>query len=161
MEGRFNQELPDNLKVAFKKAVNFEPRILTKQQINTRKINEANDIDVCNCDEYQEFEVNEVHIRNPNYKGKNYEPNYQKNKHNNNSNNSSSNSSGLEYKSYDNNNGGNFNNSKRNFTEKPSNVQVTHTGSVNKDLMFKIHKILQNPKQYRDKLPKHMQPATG
>ena len=27
--------------------------------------------------------------------------------------------------------------------------------------MYKIHKILKNPKQYRDKLPKHLQPVTG
>ena len=76
MEGRFNEELPDNLQATFQKAVNFEPSILTKQQINTRKVNEVNHIDVSNCDDYQEIEA---HIRNPNYKGKNYDPNYQKN----------------------------------------------------------------------------------
>ena len=27
--------------------------------------------------------------------------------------------------------------------------------------MCKIHEILKNPKQYRDKLPKHLQPVTG
>ena len=27
--------------------------------------------------------------------------------------------------------------------------------------MYKIHKILKNTKQYRDKLPKHLQPVTG
>ena len=46
MEGRFNQELPDNLQAAFQRTVNFEPRILTKQWINTRKVNEVNHIDV-------------------------------------------------------------------------------------------------------------------
>ena len=46
MEGRFNQDLSDNLKAAFDKAVNFEPRILTKQWINTRKVNEVNHTDV-------------------------------------------------------------------------------------------------------------------
>ena len=30
MEGRFDQELPDNLRAAFNKAVNFEPRVLMK-----------------------------------------------------------------------------------------------------------------------------------
>ena len=54
MEGRFNQELPDNLQAAFQRAVNFEPRVLTKQLINTRKVNEVNHIDVSNCDDYQE-----------------------------------------------------------------------------------------------------------
>ena len=129
-----------------------------KQWIHTRKVNEVNYIDVSNCDDYQEIEVNESHVRNPNYKGKNYDPNYQKNKHNNNSNNSSSNSSGSRYKSYNNNNGGNFNNNKGNFT---ANVQVTLTRPVNKEQMYKIHEILKNPKQYRDKLPKHLQPVTG
>ena len=74
MKGRFNQQLPDNLKAAFQKDVSFMPRILTKQWINTRSVSEVNHIDVSNCDDYQEFEVNEVHIRNPNYKAKNYDP---------------------------------------------------------------------------------------
>ena len=162
MEVRFNQRLPDNLQAAFQRAVNFEPRIVKKQWINTRKVNEVNYIDVSNCDDYQEIEVNESHIRNPNYKGKNYDPNYKKNKHNNNSNNSSNNSSDSGYKSYNNNNnGGNFTNNKGNYTEKPANVQVTLTGPVKKEQMYTIHKILKNPKQCRDKLPKHLQPATG
>ena len=70
MEGRFNQELPDNLQAAFQRAVNYEPRVLTKQQINTKKVSEVNHINVSNCDDYQEIEVNESHIRNPNYKCK-------------------------------------------------------------------------------------------
>ena len=66
MEGRFNQDLPESLQAAFKKATNFEPRILTKQTINTRRMNEVNPIDVTQCDD--EFEVNKAHIQNPNYK---------------------------------------------------------------------------------------------
>ena len=31
MTGRFNQDLPENLQMAFEKATNFEPRIITKQ----------------------------------------------------------------------------------------------------------------------------------
>ena len=46
MEGRFNQRLPKNLQEAFKTAMDFEPRILTKQCIHTRKVNEVNHIDV-------------------------------------------------------------------------------------------------------------------
>ena len=80
MEGRFSQELPDNLRAAFEKAMNFEPRVLTKQCINTRRVNEVNHIDVSS--DYQEIEINELHVRNSNYKGKNYDPNYQKNKQN-------------------------------------------------------------------------------
>ena len=50
MEGRFNQDLPESLQAAFKKATNFKPHILTKQTINTR-MNEVNQIDVTQCDE--------------------------------------------------------------------------------------------------------------
>ena len=72
MTGRFNQDLPENLQTAFEKATNFEPRIITKQSINNRKIHEVNHIDVTHEDE---IEINEAHVRNPNYKGKNYDPN--------------------------------------------------------------------------------------
>ena len=54
--------------------MDFEARILTKQHIHMRKVNEANHIDVSSY--YQEFEVNESQY----YKGKNYDCNYQKNK---------------------------------------------------------------------------------
>ena len=60
MEGRFNQDLPESLQAAFEKAMNFEPHILTKQTINTRRMNEVNQIDITNYDE--DFEVNEAHI---------------------------------------------------------------------------------------------------
>ena len=94
MEGRFNQDLPESLQAAFEKATNFKPRILTKQTINTRRMNEVNQIDVTQCDD--EFEVNEAHIRNPNCKGRNYDPNYQNKNKNNNNNNSSSSSQELD-----------------------------------------------------------------
>ena len=58
MEGRFNQRLPENLQEAIERAVDFEPMILTKQCIHTRKVNEVNHIDVSS--HYQEFEVNEA-----------------------------------------------------------------------------------------------------
>ena len=78
MTGRFNQDLPENLHTAFEKAVNFKPCIITKQSINERKVHDINHIDVTSCQ--NEIEINETHIRNPNYKGKNYDPNYQQNK---------------------------------------------------------------------------------
>ena len=141
--------------------MNFEPHILTKQTINTRRMNEINQIDVTQCDD--KFEVNKAHIQNPNYKGKNYDPNYQnKNKNNNNNNSSSSSSySGTQYNKPYNNNGGNSNNTKSNFQDKPTNVQVTPTGPVNRDQLFKIQEVLRHPSQYRDKLPPNEQPATG
>ena len=78
MTGRFNQDLPENLQTAFKKATNFEPHIITKQSINERKVHDINHIDVMSCQD--EIEINEAYVRNPNYKGKNYNPNYHQNK---------------------------------------------------------------------------------
>ena len=120
MEGRFNQDLPESLQATFEKAANFEPCILTKQTINTRRMNKINQIDVSPCDD--EFEVNKAHVRNPNYKGKNYDPNYQnrnKNNINNNSSNSCSNAGTVQ-------------------------VQVTLTGPVNRDQLFKIQEVLRH-----------------
>ena len=82
MTGRFNQDLPENLHTAFKKATNFEPHIITKQSINERRVHDINHIDVTSGQE--EIEINEAHIQHPNYKGKNYDPNYQQNKSKNN-----------------------------------------------------------------------------
>ena len=78
MTGRFNQDLPENLQTAFEKATNFEPGIITKQSINNRKVHQVNHIDITHGDD--EVEINEAHVRNLNYKGKNYNPNYQQNK---------------------------------------------------------------------------------
>ena len=75
MTGRFNQDLPGNLHAVFEKATNFEPRIITKQNINERRVHDINHIDVTQG--LEEIEINGAHIRNPNYKGKNYDPNYQ------------------------------------------------------------------------------------
>ena len=78
MTGRFKQDLPENLQTAFEKATNFEPRIITKQSINNRKVHKVNHIDFTQGED--EVEINEVHVRNLNYKGKNYDPNYQQNR---------------------------------------------------------------------------------
>ena len=69
MTGRFNQDLPENLQMAFEKATNFKPRITTKQSINNRKVYKVNHIDVTQSED--EVEINKAHVRNPNYKGKN------------------------------------------------------------------------------------------
>ena len=76
--GRFNQDLQENLQTAFEKTMNLKPRIITKQSINNRKVHEVNHIDITHGED--EDEINEAHVRNPNYKGKNYNPNYQQNK---------------------------------------------------------------------------------
>ena len=95
MTGRFNQELPRDLTAAFRKAANFKPCIITKQSINDRKMHEVNHVDIGNYSE--DIEVNEAHIRNPNYKGKNYDPNYQQNRNKQNANTNTS-STGNNYR---------------------------------------------------------------
>ena len=69
MTGRFNQDLLENLQMAFEKAMNFEPCIITKQSINSWKIHEVHHINILHGED--EIEFNEAHVRNPNYKGKN------------------------------------------------------------------------------------------
>ena len=81
MTGRFNQDLPRNLQAAFEKAANFEPHIITKQNINKRKMNKVHQIDISQCND--DIGINKAqHVRNLNYKGKYYDPNYQENKAN-------------------------------------------------------------------------------
>ena len=40
-------------------------------------------------------------------------------------------------------------------------MQVTLTGPVNREQLFKIQEVLRHPSQYRDKLPPNEWPATG
>ena len=134
MTGRFNQDLPENLHAAFEKMANFEPCIITKQSIHERKVHEVNQIDVSQFQ--NEVEINEAHVRNPNYKGKNYDPNYQQNR---NKQYPATNTSGSNYKNGDNQHntynkpcpqGNNYNSQgnnyqKNTFQDKPANVSVT------------------------------------
>ena len=53
------------------------------------------------------------------------------------------------------------NNTKNTLQDKPTNVQVTLTGPVNREQLFKIQEVLRHPSQYRDKLPPNEWPATG
>ena len=142
MTGRFNWNLPENLQTAFEKAANFEPCIITKQSINERKVHDINHIDVTSCQD--EIEINEVHVRNPNYKGKNCDPNYHQNKNKQNSSNNSSNP-GNNYQ-----NNGNQGNSytKGNHQDKPVNVSVMLNGPVSKEQLYKIQEVLRHPSQY-------------
>ena len=159
LEGRFNQRIPDNLQDTFNRAVDFEPRILISQCIHTHNVNEINHIDVSS--NYQEFEVNEAqHICNPNYKGKtNWSKLPEKNQNNSsnstfNKNNNSNNSS---------NNGTTSGNSrnKGDYTEIPSNVEVTLKGPVNQDQLAKIKEILKNPWINKDNVQKNQYPTLG
>ena len=148
MTGRFNQDLPENLYTAFEKAVNFKPRIITKQSINERKVHDINHVDVTPCQD--KIEINEAHIRNPNYKGKNYDPNYQQNKNKQNFSNNSSNP-GNNYQNNGNQGQGNHY-TKSNHQEKPVNVSVTLNGPVSKEQLYKIQEVLRHPSQYWDRL---------
>ena len=165
MTGRFNQDLPENLQMAFEKATNFKPRIITKQSINSRKIHEINHIDVGQEDE---IEINEAHVRNPNYKGKNYDPNFVQNRLKNNSstNNTSNNYNSNTKSNYESSNQHNSNNSgyghsKSHQQEKPVNVSVTLHGPVSKDQLYKIQEVLRHPSQYRDRITPEDQPVKG
>ena len=170
MTGRFNQDLPENLQTAFKKATNFKPWIITKQSINSRKIHEVNHIDIGHEDE---IKINEAHVRSPNYKGKNYDPNYAQNRlktTNNNTNNTSthntSNNQNNTTPSYgsssqhSNSNSG-YGYSKSNQQEKPVNVSVTLHGLVSKEQLYKIQEVLRHPSQYRDRIKPEDHPAKG
>ena len=123
MTGRFNQE---NLQTAFEKATNFEPRIINKQNINNRKIHEVNHINITQGED--EVEINEAHVRNPNYKGKNYDPYYQQNRTKM-TNNMTTNSAS----SHHNNGNQGYEYNKTNQQEKPVNVSVTLHGPVRKE----------------------------
>ena len=52
-------------------------------------------------------------------------------------------------------------NTKNTLQDKPTDVQVTLTGQVNREQLFKIQEVLRHPSQYRDKLSPNEQPATG
>ena len=156
MTGRFNQDLQENLHTVFKKATNFKLSIITKQSINERRVHDINHIDVTSGQE--ELEINEAHIWNPNYKGKNYDPNYQQNKNKNNFNNNST--LGTSYQG--NGNQGQRNHyTKNNHQEKPVNVSVTLNGPVSKEQLYKIQEVLRHPSQYRDRLKPEDRPVTG
>ena len=170
MTGRFNQNLPENLQTAFEKAMNFEPWIITKQSINSRKIHEVNHIDVGHEDE---IEINEAHVRNPNYKGKNYDPNFAQNRlktTNNNTNNTSTHNTSNNQNNtttshgsssqHSNSNSG-YGYSKSNQQEKPVNVSVTLHGPVSKEQLYKIQEVLRHPSQYRDRIKPEDRPVKG
>ena len=135
MTGRFNQDLPENLQTAFEKAMNFEPWIITKQSINKRKVHKVNHIDITHGED--EVEINETHVRNPNYKGKNYDPNYQQNRTKM-TNNTTTNTAS----SHHNNGNQGYRYNKTNQQEKPVNVSVTLHGPVSKEQLYKIQEVL-------------------
>ena len=170
MTGRFNQDLPENLQTAFKKATNFKPQIITKQSINSRKIHKVNHINIGHEDE---IEINEAHVRNPNYKGKNYNPNFAQNRlktTNNNTNNTSthniSNNQNNTTPSYGSssqhsNSNSEYGYSKSNQQEKLVNVSITLHEPVSKEQLYKIQEVLRHPSQYRDRIKPEDCPVKG
>ena len=52
------------------------------------------------------------------------------------------------------------NNIKSDYTEIPSNIEVTLKGPVNQDQLAKIRDILKNPHIYKDKIQKNQYPAS-
>ena len=166
MTGRFNQDLPENLQMAFEKAMNFQPQIITKQSINSRKIHEVNHIDVGQEDE---IEINEAHVRNLTYKGTNYDLNFAQNRlkaTNNNTNNTSNNHNNNTTPSYrssgqHNSKNSGYGYSKSNKQEKPVKVSVTLHGPVSKDQLYKIQEVLRHPSQYRDRIKPEDRPVKG
>ena len=135
MTGRFNQDLPENVQTAFEKAMNFKPWIITKQSINNRKVHEVNRIDITHGE--NEVEINEAHVRNLNYKGKNYDPNYQQNRTKMTTNTITNTASSHHNTG---NQGHGYN--KNNQQEKPVNVSVTLHGPVSKEQLYKIQEVL-------------------
>ena len=135
MTGRFNQDLPENLQMDFEKATNFKPWIITKQSINNRNVHEVNCIDVTQSED--KVDINEAHVRNLNYKGKNYYPNYQQNRMKMNTNTLTNTTS-----SHHNTGNQGYGYNKNNQQDKPVNVSVTLHGPVNKEQLYKIQEVL-------------------
>ena len=160
MMGRFNQDLPENLQTAFKKAMNFEPWIITKQNINNRKIHEVNHIDI---GPEEEIEINEAHVRNPNYKGKNYDPNYAQNRSKTTSNTNNTpnhqNNTTPSYKSSGQHNNPGYRPNNSSQQENLVNVSVTLHGLISKEQLYKIQEVLRHPSQYRDCLKPENRPV--
>ena len=154
MTGRFNQDLPENLQTAFEKATNFEPQIITKQSINNRKVHEVNHIDITHGED--EIEINEAHVRNLNYKGKNYNPNYQQNRTKTTTNTITNTAS-----SHHNTGNQGYGYNKNNQQEKPANVSVTLHRLVSKEQLYKIQEVLQHPSKYRDRIKLEDHPTKG
>ena len=106
--------------------------------------------------------------RNPNYKGKNYDPNLTQNRlKNNSSTNNSSNTYNNNTKSnYESSNQHNNTNpvhghSEPHQQEKPVNMSVTLHGPVSKDQLYKIQEVLRHLSQYRDRIKPEDCPAKG
>ena len=164
MTGIFNQDLPENLQTAFEKATNFKPRIIIKQSINNRKIHEVNHIDIRHEDE---VEINEAHVRNPNYKGKNYDLNYAQNRSKttnttkNTSNHQNNTTQSYGSSNHHNNSTPGYGYNKSNQQEKPVNVSVMLYRLVSKEQLYKIQEVLRHPSQYRDRIKPEDHPVKG
>ena len=98
----------------------------------------------------------EAYVRNPNYKGKNYDPNYQQNRTKTNTNMITNTTS-----SHHNTGNQGYGYTKNNQQDKPVNVSITLHGPVSKEQLYKIQEVLQHPSQYRDRIKPEDCPAKG
>ena len=95
-------------------------------------------------------------MRNPNYKGKNYDPNYQQNRTKTTNNTTTNNAS-----SHHNNSNPGYGYNKTNQQEKPVNVSVTLHGPVSKEQLYKIQEVLRHLSQYRNRIKPEDRPVKG
>ena len=106
-------------------------------------------------------------FRNPNYKGKNYNPNYAQNrlKLTNNTNNTSNHqiNTTQSYRSSSQHNNSNpgYGYNKSNQQVKLVNVSVTLHRLVSKEQLYKIQEELRHPSQYRDRIKEENHPVKG
>ena len=137
------------------------------QTEHKQQIHEVNHIDIGHEDD---IEINKAHVRNPNYKGKNYDPNYAQNRlktTNTNTNNTSThntsnnqnNTTTYGSSSQHSNNNSGYEYSKSNQQEKPVNVSVTLHRPVSKEQLYKIQEVLRHPSQYRDRIKPEDRPV--
>ena len=131
---------------------------------HSRKIHEVNHVNIGHEDE---VEINEAHVRNPNYKGKNYNPNYAQNRSkttnttNNTSNHQNNTTQSYGSASHHNNSNPGHGYNKSNQQEKLVNVSVTLHGPVSKEQLYKIQEVLRHPSQYRDRIKPEDRPVKG
>ena len=122
--------------------------------INNRKVHKVNHIGITQGED--EVEINEAHVRNLNYKGKNYDPNYQQNRTKKTTNTISNTTS-----SHHNTGNQSYRYNKSSQQDKPVNVSVTLHRLVSKEQLYKIQEVLRHLSQYRDRIKLEDHPAKG
>ena len=147
-----NYSLGDTFRVALECELKA---ITSERQHNKRNITTTNNIDVGDQIGNSQLEdINEIHVRNPNYKGKNYDPNYQAKKAEANKQQQQfSTTNGNQYKALYNKpmSGHNTNN-----LASSSDIagEVTFKTSVDGYQLLKMNKLIKNAAAWRARMPK-------